>query len=82
MLGVTSLGGLAFARLGARCIALGLAIQGAGMALMAAVAAGALGDPPQQVMAWPGLLSQGLLGLGVGFIGPPLTSATLQSVPR
>lgn len=82
MLSVTSLGKLAFARLGARCIVLGLAIQLAGIGLMAAVATGALGDPVQQVMAWPGLLAQGLLGLGVGFIGPPLTSVTLQSVPR
>ncbi|MEK8052781.1 MFS transporter [Ideonella sp. DXS22W] len=82
MLSITTLGKLAFARLGGRCIALGLLIQMAGMALMAAVAAGWLGDPAQRVMAWPGLLAQGLLGLGVGFIGPPLTSVTLQSVPR
>ena len=82
MLSVTSLGRVAFARLGARSISLGLAIQGAGMALMGATCVGALGDPVGQVMAWPGLLSQGLLGLGVGFIGPPLTSVTLQSVPR
>lgn len=82
MLSVTHLGKLAFARWGARCIVLGLAIQALGVALMGAVAAGLLGPPVQQVMAWPGLLAQGLLGLGVGFIGPPLTSVTLQAVPR
>lgn len=82
MLSVTTLGKLAFARLGARCILLGLTLQGAGIGLMALVAAGALGDPLARVMAWPGLLAQGLLGLGVGFIGPPLTAVTLQSVPR
>lgn len=82
MLSVTHLGKRAFARWGPRCIVLGLSIQAAGVALMAAVASGLLGPPVQQVMAWPGLLAQGLLGLGVGFIGPPLTSVTLQSVPR
>ena len=82
MLSVTYLGKLAFARLGSRCILLGLVLQGAGIALMAATAAGLWGEPVQQVMAWPGLVAQGLLGLGVGFIGPPLTSVTLQSVPR
>lgn len=81
-LSITHLGKRAFARWGARCIALGLALQLAGMGLMAAVCAGLLGPPVQQVMAWPGLLSQGLLGLGVGFIGPPLTAVTLQAVPR
>lgn len=82
MLSITTLGKRAFARLGARCIVLGLALQLGGMALMSAVAAGALGEPAVRVMGWPGLLAQGLLGLGVGFIGPPLTAVTLQSVPR
>lgn len=82
MLSVTTLGRLAFARLGARCIVLGLLIQGAGMALMGAICTGALGTPVQVVLGWTGLLAQGLLGLGVGFIGPPLTSVTLQAVPR
>jgi hypothetical protein len=35
-----------------------------------------------QVLSWRGYLAQGLLGLGVGFIGPPLTAVTLQAVPR
>jgi MFS family permease len=82
MLSVTTLGRIAFARLGARCIALGLAIQGLGLGLMALICAGLLGDPVRQVLLLPGLLAQGLLGLGVGFIGPPLTAVTLQSVPR
>lgn len=82
MLSVTSLGRLAFARLGVRCIAVGLLIQGLGIALMTAVCLGSLGDPVSQVLSWPGLLAQGLLGLGVGFIGPPLTAVTLQAVPR
>jgi len=82
MLSVTTLGRLAFARLGGRCIGLGLAIQGLGLALMGALSAGLLGEPAQQVLSWPGLLSQGLLGLGVGFIGPPLTAVTLMAVPR
>jgi hypothetical protein len=82
MLSVTHLGKRAFARWGARCIVLGLAIQAFGIGLMAAVAAGWLGDPVRQVLGWPGLLAQGLLGLGVGFIGPPLTTVTLQAVPR
>lgn len=82
MLSITTIGKLAFERLGVRSIVLGLAVQLAGIGLMAAVAVGALGDPVQQVLAWPGLLAQGLLGLGVGFIGPPLTAVTLQSVPR
>lgn len=82
MLSVTYLGKLAFARLGARCILLGLGLQAASIALMAATAAGLWGEPVLRVMAWPGLLAQGLLGLGVGFIGPPLTALTLQAVPR
>jgi EmrB/QacA subfamily drug resistance transporter len=82
MLSVTTLGRLAFARLGARCIVLGLALQSAGLMLMAAVGTGLWGDPVHWVLAWPGLLAQGLAGLGVGFIGPPLTTVTLQSVPR
>ncbi len=82
MASVTHLGKRAFARLGARAIALGLLIQALGMALMAAIAAGLLGEPARQVMSWPGMLAQGLLGLGVGFIGPPLTAISLQSVPR
>lgn len=82
MLSVTHLGKRAFARWGTRCIALGLAIQATGMGLMALVAVGAFGSPVQHVMASPGLLAQGLLGLGVGFIGPPLTSITLHAVPR
>jgi EmrB/QacA subfamily drug resistance transporter len=82
MLSVTHLGKRAFARWGVRCIVIGISIQAAGIALMACVAAGALGDPVLHVLAWPGLLAQGLLGLGVGFIGPPLTSVTLQAVPR
>lgn len=82
MLSVTHLGKRAFARWGTRSIALGLGLQAGGIALMALVSLGALGPPVQQVLAWPGLLAQGLLGLGVGFIGPPLTSVTLQSVPR
>ena len=82
MLSITHLGKRAFARWGARCILIGLAIQGAGITLMALVAIGMLGDPVRQVLAAPGLLAQGLLGLGVGFIGPPLTAVTLQSVPR
>lgn len=81
-LSITHLGKLAFARWGARCIVLGLALQGAGIGLMAAVAGGVLGEPVDQVLAWPGLLAQGLVGLGVGFIGPPLTTVTLQAVPR
>lgn len=82
MLSVTHLGKRAFARWGARAIVLGLAIQAVGLGLMAVVVTGQMGPPVQQVMAWPGLLAQGLLGLGVGFIGPPLTSVTLQAVPR
>lgn len=82
MLSVTHLGKRAFTRWGPRCIALGLGIQAVGVALMAAVSLGLLGEPVAQVLAWPGLLAQGLLGLGVGFIGPPLTAVTLQSVPR
>lgn len=82
MLSITVLGKRAFARWGARCIALGLLLQAAGIALMALLSTGALGVPVAQVMGWPGLLAQALLGLGVGFIGPPLTAVTLQSVPR
>ncbi|MFG6428955.1 MFS transporter [Roseateles sp. LYH14W] len=82
MCSVTYLGKLAFARFGSRCIVLGLAIQAGGIGLMASTAAGLWGEPVRQVMGWPGLLAQGLLGLGVGFIGPPLTAVTLQSVPR
>jgi len=82
MLSVSYLGKRAFARLGGRAILLGLGLQGASIALMAAIAAGLWGEPVQQVMAWPGLVAQGLLGLGVGFIGPPLTALTLQAVPR
>jgi MFS family permease len=82
LLSVTQLGKRAFARWGARSIALGLAIQLAGIGLMSAVCAGLLGEPQRWVLAWPGLLAQGLLGLGVGFIGPPLTSVSLQAVPR
>jgi hypothetical protein len=81
LLGIAFLGRLAFARWGARCIAVGLGLQAAGIGLMAAVCVGALGSPVHQVLSWPGLLSQGLLGLGIGFIGPPLTAVTLQSVP-
>ncbi|MFD0668331.1 MFS transporter [Ramlibacter sp. MAHUQ-53] len=82
MLSVSHLGKRAFARWGGRCIVLGLGIQMTGVALMAAVSAGLLGDPVRWVLHWPGLLAQGLLGLGVGFIGPPLTAVTLQGVPR
>lgn len=82
MLSVTHLGKRAFARWGARCIGLGLAIQLAGVGLMAVLSAGLLGEPQRWVLAWPGLLAQGLLGLGVGFIGPPLTAVSLQAVPR
>jgi len=79
---ITWLGKRAFARWGARCIALGTALQLAGSALMAAVCAGALGEPARVAMGWPGLLAQALLGLGVGFVGPPLTAVSLQAVPR
>lgn len=82
MLSVTYLGKLAFARLGGRCILLGLLFQAAGIALMAGIAAGMWGEPVTLVMQWPGFLAQGLLGLGVGFIGPPLTALTLHAVPR
>ena len=82
MASVSWLGRLAFARLGARCILIGLGLQAIGMALMMAICAGALGDPVMQVLSWRGYLAQGLLGLGVGFIGPPLTALTLQAVPR
>lgn len=82
MLSVSTLGRIAFQRLGGRCIGLGLGIQALGIALMAVISAGGLGEPVQQVLAPLGLLAQGLLGLGVGFIGPPLTAVTLQSVPR
>ncbi|MFO1340481.1 MAG: MFS transporter [Burkholderiaceae bacterium] len=82
MLSVTTLGRVAFTRLGARCIVLGLATQAAGLGLMAGVCVGLLGEPVQQALSWPGLLAQGLMGLGVGFIGPPLTAVTLESVPR
>jgi len=82
MLSVTTLGKLAFARLGGRCILLGLLIQAAGIALMWAIGEGWLGEPVSQVLRWPGWLAQGMLGLGVGFIGPPLTAVTLHAVPR
>jgi hypothetical protein len=82
MASVSWLGRIAFARLGVRCILVGLALQALGMALMMAICAGALGEPVFQVLSWHGYLAQGLLGLGVGFIGPPLTAVTLQSVPR
>lgn len=82
MLSMSGPGRRAFAAFGARCIPIGLAIQAAGIVLMALVCNGTLGEPVAQVMSWPGLLSQGLVGLGVGFVGPPLTSVTLQSVPR
>ncbi|NDY91869.1 MFS transporter [Ideonella livida] len=82
MASVSWLGRLAFARLGARCIFWGLLLQTLGVGLMAAVAAGMLGAPVAAVQGLPGWLSQALLGLGVGFIGPPLTAVTLQSVPR
>lgn len=82
MVSVSHLGQRAFARMGTGCILVGLALQALGMAGMAAVCAGALGEPVRAVMSWPGLSAQALLGLGVGFIGPPLTAVTLQAVPR
>lgn len=82
MLSVSTLGRRAFSRLGgARCIMLGLCIQSLGLALMAAVCAGWLGPPSRAAMQAPGLLAQALMGLGVGFIGPPLTTVTLHAVP-
>lgn len=82
MASVSHLGKRAFARLGARCIVVGLALQAAGMGLMGALCSGALGDPLRMAMTLPGLVSQGLLGLGIGFIGPPLTAVALHAVPR
>ncbi|WP_077035474.1 MFS transporter [Pelomonas sp. KK5] len=79
---VTWLGRVAFARLGVRCILVGLALQALGMGGMMMICAGGLGDPVALVLSWRGYLAQGLLGLGIGFIGPPLTAVTLQSVPR
>lgn len=82
MASVSWLGRQAFARWGTRCIALGLALQALGIGAMALLAVGAWGDPLAQLLAAPGLLAQALVGLGVGFVGPPLTAVTLQGVPR
>lgn len=71
----------AVGRLGPRSVALGAALQGLALGMAWAVAHQLL-DAPRASALDPRLLgAHALLGLGIGLIGPPLTTFTLKDVP-
>lgn len=68
--------------LGDRAIAVGAVIQGLGLLWAAAAASRLLALPDAAHAVDPELLgAHGLIGLGIGFIGPPLNVLTLRHVP-
>lgn len=75
MVSVGWLGQRVMQRHGSRTLLWGVGLQALSLAVTAWVLPG--GAP-----LWPGmLLAHGLLGLGLGLVGPPLTALTLQDVP-
>lgn len=68
-------------RIGAAAIVLGAGVQAAALVLAVWTLSNLLGQPGIPALDVRLLVAHGLLGLGIGLIGPALTTATLQDVP-
>lgn len=69
-------------RLGQATVPVGALVQGLALAWAGFVMHRLLAAPAGAAALHPGLLgAHALLGLGIGFIGPPLSTATLKDVP-
>ncbi len=68
-------------RWGTASVAVGAAVQAAALVLTGLTAHALLGAPPASVFDLRLLAGHALLGIGIGLIGPALTTATLHDVP-
>lgn len=68
-------------RIGAAAVVLGAGVQAGAVALALWTLWQLLAQPGGAVLDAGLLLAHGLLGVGIGLIGPALTTATLQAVP-